>query len=114
MTALLLNRVQDEPHRALDLPVEVTDQMGDSSRLRLLGEQLACGSEPLGGSLANLPVPTLEDVFPPWREGRGELRSWCHADPFSNAPAAARDTGRRVRLRRAIHTEPTNLLRRCP
>jgi hypothetical protein len=89
MTALLLNRVQDEPDRPLDLPVKVTDQMGESTGLGLLSEQLARGGEPLAGSLANLRAQTLDDAFLPRREGRRDLLSWCHADPFSNAPAAA-------------------------
>ena len=112
MTALLLNRVKDEPDRALDLPVKVTDQMSEGAGVGLLGEQLARGGEPLGGSLANLLVQALDDAFLPRREGRRRLLSWCHADPFSNAPAAsARDpggremcAGRRRRLGRALNT----------
>ena len=111
MTALLLNRVQDEPDRALDLSVQMTDQMGESTGLGLLGEQLARGGEPLGGSLANLLAEALDDAFLPRREGRRKLLSRCHADPFSNAPAAARPrsggplrAGRRRRLGRALNT----------
>ena len=79
MTALLLDRVQDEPDRALDLPVKVTDQMGESAGLGLLGEQLARGGEPLGGSLAYLGAQTLDDAFLPRRKSRQGLLSWCHA-----------------------------------
>jgi hypothetical protein len=89
MTALLLDRVQDVPHRALDLPVHVSDQMGDGAGLRLLGEQLARGGEPLGGPLAYLRAETLDDAFLPRRKSRQPLLSWCHADPFPNAPGCS-------------------------
>jgi hypothetical protein len=90
MTALLLNRIQDEPDRALDLPVKMTDQMGQSPRLRLMGKQLARRSEPLSNSLANLLAQTINDTFLPRREARRQLLSRYHSDPFSNAPNATR------------------------
>ena len=112
MTALLLNWVQDEPDRALDLPVKMSDQMGDGAWLGLLDEQLARGGEPLGGSFAYLRAETLDDAFLPRRKSRQGLLSWCHADPSSNAPGLppARDpggplrVGRWRRLERAINT----------
>jgi hypothetical protein len=109
MTAFLLNRVQDEPDRALDLPVQVSDQMRESAGLRMLGEQLARGSEPLGGSLAYLRPETLDDAFLPRRKRRQGLLSWCHADPFPNAAdcrpsKTPMGAGRRRRLGRALNT----------
>ena len=107
MTALLLNRVQDEPDRALDLPVQMSDQMGDGAGLGLLGEQLARGGEPLGGSLAYLRAETLDDAFLPRRKSRQGLLSWCHADPFSNAPGCRPPETRRAVARGAAEAPGT-------
>src|ERR1700733_13556016 len=70
--------------------------MGEGAGPGLLGEQIARGGEPLGGSLADLLAQALDDAFLARRKRRQGLVLWCHADPFPNAPAAARPAARRA------------------